>query len=128
MLLLFYLSLLVFLSVQINLSRSHILTSVLYANQPIIAIQNPLPPEQIAHGFSLTVFGQTFGGSFFLTFANIIFSNSLLSGLRMYAPTVDGQAVIAAGVTDFRQVVAPESLLGVLQAYSSGVITLSTWL
>jgi ABC-type Mn2+/Zn2+ transport system permease subunit len=41
--------------------------------------------------------------------------------LTEYAPTVDAEAVTAAGVTAFRDVVAKESLTGVLRAYSSAV-------
>ncbi|KZF26031.1 efflux pump [Xylona heveae TC161] len=95
--------------------------SSLHTHQPIIAIQNSLPPEQSALGISLAVFGQTFGGSLFLAFAKIVFNDGLLSGLRKYASTVNVPAVIAAGVTGFRQAVAPEQITGVLRAYSLGV-------
>jgi hypothetical protein len=91
------------------------------ALQPIIAIQNALPPEQISVGMALVGFSQSFGGALFLTFAQIIFSHSLVSGLAEYAPTVDAKAVVAAGATLFRQVVKPEQIPGILEAYSKAI-------
>ena len=70
---------------------------------------------------SLVVFCQTFGGSLFLTFARTIFSPSLVDGLKKYAPTVNAEAVITAGATAIRQVVKPEEVLGVLEAYSLAI-------
>lgn len=70
---------------------------------------------------SLVVFAQTFGGSIFLTCAEIIFSSGLISGLAQYAPSVDAQAVISAGATAFRQFVEPEQVAGVSEAFCLGV-------
>lgn len=78
-------------------------------------------PEQSALGVSLAVFGQTFGGSLFLDFANLVFDSGVNAGLSEYAPTVDAQAVTAAGATAFREVVAKESLPGILRACSLAV-------
>lgn len=89
--------------------------------QPIIAIQTALPPQQIALGMALIMFVQMFGGSFFLTLAQTIFTQSLVSGLKEYAPTVNAQAVISAGATSFRKVVKSEDLMGVLQAYNEAI-------
>ncbi|KOS46690.1 hypothetical protein ACN38_g2363 [Penicillium nordicum] len=88
---------------------------------PIIAIQNTLSPEQVALGISLAIFGQTFGGSLFLNFANLVFGSGLSTGLSECAPAVDRQAVTAAGATAFRDVVSKKNLQGVLSAYSLAV-------
>jgi hypothetical protein len=66
---------------------------------------------------SLITFSQTFGGSIFITFAQTIFSPSLVDGLKKFAPTVNVEAVIIAGAAAIRQVVKPEEVLGVLEAY-----------
>ncbi len=66
---------------------------------------------------SVLVFSQTFGGTIFLAFAQLIFSHGLIDGLRQYAPTVDPQRVIKAGATAVRSVVSEAELPGVLQAY-----------
>jgi hypothetical protein len=70
---------------------------------------------------SLVAFCQTFGGTVFLTFAQTIFSRSLVDGLKKFAPTVDAPAVIAAGATAIRQVVKPDEVEGVLEAYNLGI-------
>lgn len=70
---------------------------------------------------SLVVFSQTFGGTIFLTIAETIFSHGLISGLEKYAPTVDVQTVVAAGATAIREVVKPEEVAGVLEAYNLAI-------
>lgn len=71
---------------------------------------------------SLVAFCQTMGGTIFLAFAQMIFSRSSVDGLRKFAPTVNAQVVItAAGASAIRQVVKPEELQGVLQAYNLGI-------
>jgi hypothetical protein len=70
---------------------------------------------------SVVAFCQTIGGTLFLTFAQTIFSSSLIDGLKEYAPTVNPEVVITAGATAFRQVVKPEEVAGVLTAYNLGI-------
>ena len=67
---------------------------------------------------SLVAFSQTFGGTIFLTFAQTIFSRSLVDGLKTFAPTVDAQAVIVAGASGIRKVVKPDQVEGVVEAYN----------
>ncbi|GAB1207222.1 hypothetical protein APSETT445_005935 [Aspergillus pseudonomiae] len=88
---------------------------------PIVAIQHALPPQTSALGISLAMFGQTFGGSLFLTLAKLVFSAGLDAGLRENAPSVSIEAVTGAGVTGFRDVVPATLLSQVLLAYSKGV-------
>ena len=89
--------------------------------QPVIAVQNTLPPAQLSIAMSLIMFSQTFGGAVFLTFADTIFTNSLKAELLRHAPAVDPAVVITAGATAVRQVVAKNELPGVLVAYSASV-------
>lgn len=65
--------------------------------QGVIAIQNFLPPQQIAVGNSFIVFCQNILGAVFVTVANTIFQESLVSGIAKHAPSVNAQAAIAAG-------------------------------
>lgn len=89
--------------------------------QPFIAIENDLPSNLNSIGLALLVFSQTFGGSLWLTFAQIIFSNGLVSGLKAYAPTVDVNVIVEAGASAIRQVVNSSDLPGVLKAYSTAI-------
>jgi hypothetical protein len=72
-------------------------------------------------GMALLIFSQTFGGALFLSFAELIFSHSLVKGLAEYAPEADASAIITAGATRFRSVVSSQDLPGVLKAYSKAI-------
>ena len=56
----------------------------------------------------------------FLTFAQVIFSYSLVDGLKRFAPTADIPKVIDAGAVGLRNVVLPKELPGVIEAYNLG--------
>ncbi|KAG0652220.1 Efflux pump mlcE [Hyphodiscus hymeniophilus] len=88
---------------------------------PILAIQNNIEPTLASIAMAIVVFFQTFGGAVFLSFDQTIFSNDLVSGLHKYAPEVDAAAVVQAGATGFRDIVAKSSVDGVLKAYSHAV-------
>ena len=57
----------------------------------------------------------------FITLANTIFGNSLREQLPVLAPGANATAVVAAGATAFRSVVAPQDLPGVILAFSNSV-------
>jgi heme A synthase len=80
-----------------------------------------LKPQQIPAAMAILVFCQLFGGALMLNFAQLAFSNSLLTALQKYAPTVDPATVIAAGATAMRQVIPADQLGGVLKAYDVGL-------
>ncbi|WPG99119.1 Hypothetical protein R9X50_00193000 [Acrodontium crateriforme] len=88
---------------------------------PLVAVQNTIAPAQIPTAMALIMFSQTFFGALFLSFSDTIFTNSLRSLLHQDAPNVDAQAVIKAGAYGFRQIVKPELLSGVLNAYSGSI-------
>lgn len=93
-------------------------TLQLIESQPIVAVQNYCTEEQVSIGVSAVMFAQGFGPALFLSFAQTIFSNSLKHEIPHYAPEVDVQSVINAGATGFREIVAPASLRGVIDAYN----------
>jgi hypothetical protein len=70
---------------------------------------------------SLIIFAQTFGGALFLTFAETVFTNSLVQALSTYAPGINSQTVINAGATAMRDAVPRSSLAGVLLAYNEAI-------
>ncbi|KAI9667450.1 MAG: hypothetical protein M1821_000266 [Bathelium mastoideum] len=89
--------------------------------QPIIAVQNTLPPAQIPVAMALVMFSQSFGGALFLSFCDTIFTNSLKTLVPKYAPSVDPEVIINAGATGFRTVISKVQQTGVLVAYSKVV-------
>jgi hypothetical protein len=102
-------------------SLSRLLLTYTCTLQPIVAIQNFLPQENVSVGMSLVIFAQTLGGALFLTFAETVFTNGLIQALSIYAPEANSQAIIDAGATAVRDVVPTSSLAGVLLAYDQAV-------
>ncbi|KAH8649925.1 major facilitator superfamily-domain-containing protein [Xylariales sp. PMI_506] len=90
-------------------------------SMPYIALQTLIPEAQTSIAMAILIFCQNIGGAAFLTLAETDFSQSLRAALPRYAPAVDADAVIAAGATGFRSVVAPSELPGVLLAYSVSI-------
>ncbi|KAJ5625559.1 hypothetical protein N7510_001868 [Penicillium lagena] len=88
---------------------------------PMVAVQNALPPAQVSVAMSVLIFAQTLSGAVFLTFANVIFDNGLRTLVPQYAPSVDPEALIAAGASGIRNVVAGNNLAGVLRAYCNSI-------
>ena len=89
--------------------------------QPIIAVQNTLPPMQIPTATALVLFSQNFVGALFLSFSDTIFTNSLSTLIPEYTPSINPQTVINAGATGFRTVINGEQLANVLVAYAKSV-------
>ena len=80
-----------------------------------------MPPQQLPIAMALVTFSQSFGSAVFLSLAETIFSNSFADLISEYAPLVDGQAVIDAGATGFRNKVSGADLAGVLTAYAKSI-------
>lgn len=70
---------------------------------------------------ALIMFSQSFAGALFLSFASVIFSNSLKTEIPKYAPSVNPEVVIDAGATGFRKAVTSSELPGVLTAYAKSI-------
>jgi len=88
---------------------------------PIIAVQNTVPPPQLPIAMALIIFSQSFGAAVFLSLAETIFSNSFGNLISQYAPSVNGQSIIDAGATGFRNIVSGTDLEGVLIAYGKSI-------
>ncbi|MCJ1399411.1 hypothetical protein MMC11_002613 [Xylographa trunciseda] len=90
-------------------------------SQPIIAVQNTLPPMQIPTATALVFFSQNFVGALYLTLSDTIFTNSLVTLIPQYAPSVNPQSIINAGATGFRTLINGEELANVLVAYATSI-------
>jgi hypothetical protein len=90
-----------------------------------VAIQNALRPDQIPVSLAFLLFVQSFAGAISIVIATTIFTQSLVSGLSKYAPSVTPEMALAAGggAQAVRELVADGSaeLGGVLKAYSNSV-------
>jgi hypothetical protein len=61
------------------------------------------------------------GAALFLSFGQTIFSTTLTHELPIFAPSINVHAVIAAGASNFRDVVPKALLRGVLLAYDRAI-------
>jgi len=78
-------------------------------------------PAQVSIGFALLAFCQSLGVSVFLAVSNAIFGTTLASQLRAMDLGVDGDKIIAAGATGFRDVVPLASIPAIARAFSNSV-------
>ena len=86
------------------------------SQMPIIAMQSQIQPSEISSAMSLLTFTQSLGTSIFLSISNTILDQSLRAQLGSQA-----EQVIAVGATEFRDVVSPQNLPAVVNAYSRSV-------
>ncbi|KAL9583274.1 MAG: hypothetical protein Q9212_002797 [Teloschistes hypoglaucus] len=86
------------------------LGSGLGMNQPLMAAQTVLPLDDVSIGTALVIFAQTLGGAIFVSAAENIFTNNLLTNLRQSLPSIDPAVVLAAGATQLRKVVEAQGL------------------
>ncbi|KAB8074925.1 major facilitator superfamily domain-containing protein [Aspergillus leporis] len=92
---------------------------------PMTAVQTVLPAEDIPVGTAAVMFFQTLGGALFIAVGQSVFQNGLIDGIREYAPSVDPRAIVGAGATEMRHVLAElgqEDQLGAItEAYMKGL-------
>lgn len=92
--------------------------------QSLIAVQTVLPLKDIPTGTSIMIFTQTFGGALFISVAQNVFTNRLVSNLIQSVPTVNPETVITTGATKLASKIAeqdPTLLPAVLVAYNSAL-------
>ncbi|KAJ7124545.1 major facilitator superfamily protein [Mycena epipterygia] len=91
-------------------------------NQPVMAAQTVLNLKDVPTGTALIMFLQTMGGSVFVSVAQNIFENKLVSGLRHDVPSVDPTIILRAGATSLKNAVAPELVDAVILVYNSALV------
>jgi hypothetical protein len=93
--------------------------------QALITIQTCLKLDDVPTGTALVMFFQTFGGALFVSVAQNVFNNRLISELLIEAKGVDPNVILHVGATSLRNAVKPELLAGVQSAYNIGLT--ETW-
>ena len=113
-------------SLRVNSSAGHwvgyqIITSAglgMAVQQGVIAVQTVLKLDQIPIGIAAIVSMQSLGGAVFVSVGNNILQNRLK---QAELPGVDIKRVIAAGATEFRDLVPKASLPALLTIYNSAL-------
>ncbi|KAL0571513.1 hypothetical protein V5O48_010447 [Marasmius crinis-equi] len=90
--------------------------------QPLMAAQTVLPLQDVPSGTAIIIFAQTVGGAVFISIAQNVFTNKLVTEIIKEAPGVDPRIVLGAGATVVRSVVPQEFLTGVIGAYNQALI------
>jgi MFS family permease len=90
--------------------------------QPSVAAQTVCVKKDVPTAVSLMFFGQTLGGTIFVSVANNIFDNTLAQSLSR-VPGLNGELVASVGATDLRKYVPDGMLDRVLVDYSDALRT-----
>jgi EmrB/QacA subfamily drug resistance transporter len=93
--------------------------------QAVITVQVVLPLEEVPIGTALTMFMQAFGGAVFISVGQNVFNNTLLKGIRSYAPKVNPDIILHIGATDLRQAFPKALIYGIQVAYNKALTR--TW-
>ncbi|GAP91475.2 putative efflux pump [Rosellinia necatrix] len=88
---------------------------------PIIAVQAAMDGEELASSIAFMVFSQAIGPAIANTLYNVIFLESLQKEIAHHAPQANVQAIIDAGASEFRSIVSPKDINGVLIAYANSL-------
>jgi MFS family permease len=89
-----------------------------------MAAQVVLPEKDVPTGISLKFFGQQLGGAIFVSVAQNVFSNGLVSGLKNYPsiPNLNSTLILNTGATELQKYF-PENLLPtVLTVYNEALV------
>ena len=89
--------------------------------QALIAAQTVLHLDDVPVGTSVIMFTQQLGGALFISVAQNIFTNRLISGLREVVPNINPAIVLSTGATSLKSAIDPRYLSGVLFVYNRAV-------
>ncbi|KAF8176240.1 major facilitator superfamily domain-containing protein [Mycena galopus ATCC 62051] len=92
-------------------------------NQPVMAVQAVLPLKDVPTGTALVLFLQSIGGSVFVSIAQNVFENKLISGIIHDVPSVDPSIVLRAGATSLKDAVAPAVVDAVIFVYNKALVS-----
>ncbi len=91
----------------------------------VVVVQTVLPLVDVPVATACVSFFQTLGGALFVSVAQSLFQNGLLSGLKKYAPQLPVEPFLHSGATSIRSILAElhqeDALDAVLQAYVDGL-------
>jgi hypothetical protein len=90
--------------------------------QPLMAVHTVLNISDIPTGTSVLVFLQTLGGAVFVSIAQNVFTNCLISGLTQYAPGFNPKIILNTGATSIRSTIDPKYAAGVTLAYNEALV------
>ncbi|QYT02259.1 MFS domain-containing protein [Trichoderma simmonsii] len=94
------------------------------AQQPLMVAQTVFKGPDIALSTSALIFTQTLAGTLFLSVAENIFQNQLISQLHKLVPEIDPRDIIETGASSLRPFIEakfPQYLTAILTAYNNAI-------
>lgn len=82
-----------------------------------LAVQATIPKKEIPTGVSILFFAQQLGGAIFISVGQTVLNTLLVSKLEN-VPGLDPKKIITTGVTELRNVVPPQFVSTVIDAYN----------
>ncbi|KAG9848371.1 MFS transporter, partial [Aureobasidium melanogenum] len=92
---------------------------------PQSAVQMALPENDATIGLSIILFAEQFGAALFVSAAQNVFQNRLVDNLHTSVPSLNATSIGTAGLSDLRDLVAPEDITNVVVAVDQSVA--QTW-
>ena len=89
--------------------------------QTVVAAQTVLPKADVPIGTAIVIFSQTLGGAIFISAAQNVFTNRLVSNLQKVLPDLNPVVVLGAGATSLKDVIPAAFLANVLIAYNNAL-------
>ncbi|KAA8895635.1 major facilitator superfamily domain-containing protein [Sphaerosporella brunnea] len=89
--------------------------------QPMIAAQTVLTQDDIPVGSASVIFFQTLGGALFISVAQNLFANELLTGILSKIPTMDRAMILGTGATQLTTTFPKETLPIIIHAYNAAI-------
>lgn len=90
--------------------------------QIMVAVQASLPAADVPIGTAIMMFSQSLGGAVFLSVAQSVFQNQLISNFTIaQVHSVDPMMVLASGATRFREIIPQELMPPVLLAFNASL-------
>ena len=89
----------------------------------LIAAQTVLPKKDVPIGTAIIMFSQTLGGAVFISVAQNVFTNRLLTNLKQVVPDLSPALVLKVGATSLKTAIPKQFLGGVQQAYNDAIMS-----
>ena len=91
------------------------------SRQPLVAVQTVLDMKDIPTGTAVVLFFTTLGGTIFVSVAQSVFTNQLVSSLVQLVPSLDPETVLTAGATNLQHSLPAQLLSDVILAYNTAL-------
>ena len=89
----------------------------------LIAAQTVLPKRDIRIGTAIMMFAQTLGGAIFISVAQNVFTNRLITNLKQVLPDLNPGLVLSTGATNLKNAIPKQYLPGVQHAYNDAIMS-----